>query len=117
MPSKRGREETGGGTSHPTTPPRRQALQDDATRGYAISVLASADMLSPPPKGTKLQAGRERALTSDELDTEWKGVYNDLVFKLKTAGAAIEALQQLLKIEKEEAEAREEELERRIGEL
>ena len=113
MPSKRGREETGGGTSHLTTPPRRQDLQDDATRGYAVAVLASAGLLSPPPKRTKLQAGRERALTSEELDTEWREVHRDLMFKLKTAGAAIEALEHLLKIEKEEATAREEELERK----
>ena len=92
MPSKREREETGGGTSHPTTPPRCKDLQDNATRGYAVAVLASASLLSLPPKRMKLQAGWERALTSNELDTEWKEVHKDLVFKLKTAGAAIHTL-------------------------
>ena len=107
MPSKRGREETGGGTSHITTPPRRKDLQNDATRGYAVAVLTSAGLLSPPPKRTKLQAGRERALTSDELDTEWREVHKDLMVKLKPAKAVIEALKQLLKTEKWEAVARE----------
>ena len=75
MPNMRGREDRESGTSHPTTLPHCKALQDDATRGYAIAILASAHILSLPPKRTKLQAGRERALTSDELDTEWKEVW------------------------------------------
>ena len=59
MPSKRGREERGGGTSHPTTLPCNKDLQDNATRGYAVAVLASDSLLSPPSKSTKLQAGQE----------------------------------------------------------
>ena len=106
MPRKRGREETGRGTSHPTTPPSREALQRDIGWGVAWTVLAAGSSLSPPPKKTKLQAGRERALTADELDVEWTAVRDDLLQKMKAAGAAIEALQQLLRIEKEEAAAR-----------
>ena len=79
--------------------------------------MAADSSLSPPPKKTKLQAGREQALTTEELDVEWMAVRDDLLKKMRDAGAAIEALQQLLEIEKEEAAAREEKLERRIGEL
>ena len=117
MPRNRGREETGGGTSHPTTPPSHEALQRDVSYGVAWTVLAADGSLSLPPKKTKLQAGRERALTADELDVEWKAVRDDLLKKMTAAGAAIEALQQLLAIEKEEAAAREERLERRVEEL
>ena len=116
MPSKRGREESGAGTSHPTIPPRRE-LQTKATMGKAMAVLAVADELSPPLKKTKLQYRRKQALFATELDTEWQKVYDHLVFKLKTAGPAIEALEQLLKIEKEDATAREEKFERKIEEL
>ena len=40
-----------------------------------------------------------------------------MVFKLKTAGAAIKALEKLLAIEKEDAAAREKELEKKVEEL
>ena len=92
-------------------------MQHDAIRGYAIAILASADMLSLPPKRTKLQAGRKRALTSDKLDTERKEVREDLVSKLKTVGAAIEALQILLATENEDAAARDENFKRKIEKL
>ena len=48
---------------------------------------------------------------------EWRAVRDDLLSKLKTAGAAIGALEQLLKVEKEEAAAQEEELEKNCEEL
>ena len=70
MPSKRGREEAGGGTSHPTTLPPLSELQKDAIRGKAVAILAAAGELSPPPKKTKLQHGREWPLFAGELDTE-----------------------------------------------
>ena len=117
MPRKREREETGGGTSHPTTPPSCEALQRDVSWGVAWTVLATDGSLSPPPKKTKLQAGRERALTAEELDVEWTAVRDDLLKKMTAAGAAIEALQHLLRIEQEEAAAREEELEKKCEEL
>ena len=117
MPSKRGREEAGGGTSHPTTPPRLSELQVKAGMGKAMAILAAAGELSPPPKKTKLQHGRERPLFARELDTEWQKVYDDLMFKMKTAGAAIEALEQLLKIQREERAAQEEEEEKKVDRL
>ena len=117
MPRKRGREETGGGTSHPTTPPSREALQRDVSWGVAWTVLAADGSLSPPPKKTKLQAGREQALPADELDVEWTAVRDELLKRMRAAGATIKALELLLSMEKEEAAAREEELERKCEEL
>ena len=117
MLRKRGREETGGGTSHPTTLPSCEALQSKVSWGMAWTVLAADGSLSPPPKKTKLQAGREHALTADELDVEWMAVRDDLLKKMSAAGAAITALEQLLQIEKEEAAAREEKFEKKIEEL
>ena len=92
MPRKRGREETGGGTSHPTTPPSREAFQRDVSWGVPWTILALDGSLSPPHKKTKLQAGWERALTADELDVEWKAVRGDLLTKMTVAEAAIKAL-------------------------
>ena len=79
--------------------------------------MAADGGLSPPHKKTKLQAGRERALTADELDVEWTSVRDDWLEKMKAAGAAIKALEQLLRIEKEEAARQEEELEGKCEEL
>ena len=61
--------------------------------GKAMAILAAASELSPPPKKTKLQHGRKQPLFAGELDSEWQKVYDDLVYKLKTAGAAVEALE------------------------
>ena len=91
-PRKQERGKTGGSTCHPATPPDRQELCNSAIRSRAIAILAAAGELSPPPKHTKMQGGWERALYADELDAEWKGVRDDLISKLRTAGAAIEAL-------------------------
>ena len=112
-PSKRGRGGTGGGTSHPTTPPC-DPLWLRAHRGRQVAMLAEAGELSPPPKKTKLQHGRERPLFATELDTEWQKVYDNLVLKIKTAGAAIEALQQILKIERKELVAQGEKEEKKV---
>ena len=68
-------------------------------------MLAEAGELSTPPKKTKLQHGQERPLFATKLDTEWQKVYDDLVLKIKTVGAAIGALQQMLEIEREECAA------------
>ena len=116
MPSKRGREEAGGGTSHPTTPPHRE-LEYRPTMGKAMAILAAAGELSPPLKKTKLQHGQERPLFAGELDSEWQKVYDNLVCKLKTAGAAVEALEQLLEIEREERAAQVEVEERKVDRL
>ena len=83
----------------------------------ACTVLAADGSLSLPPKKTKLQAGLEQALTADELDMEWKAVRDDLLKKMRAAGAAIKALELLLGMEKEETAAQEEELERKCEEL
>ena len=99
------------------TPPSREALQLDVSWGVAWTVLAADGSLSPPPKKTKLQAGRERALTADEMDVEWTAVRDELLKRMRAAGAAIKALELLLRMEKEEAAAREEELERKCEEL
>ena len=90
--SKWGREGIEDGTSYPTTPPHCQELQFDTTRGKAVAIQAAADELSLPPKKTKLQHGREQPLFATELDAEWQRVYDDWMFKVKTAGAAIDAL-------------------------
>ena len=89
MPRKRGKEQTGGGTSHPTTLPSREALQREVSYGMAWTILAADGSLSPPPKRTKLQAGQERALTANELYVEWSAVRDDLLKKMRAAGAAI----------------------------
>ena len=92
-------------------------MQKDAIRGKAVAILAAAGELSPPPKKTKLQHGRERPLFARELDTEWQKVYDDLMFKMKTAGAAIAALEQLPEIEREERAAQVEEEEKKVDRL
>ena len=80
MPSKRGREEQGIATSHPTTSPPPGPL--------LLAILTSSS--SPPPKRTHVRVtseplpvgprfgsiavDREVALTADELDAEWRAV-------------------------------------------
>ena len=70
-----------------------------------MAILAAAGELSLPLKKTKLAHGQERPLFTNKLDEEWQKIYKDFKFKLKTAGAAIEALEQLLEIEREDAVA------------
>ena len=99
MPSKRGREEQGMATSHPTTllPPLGLLL---------LAALTSST--SPPPKRTciwvtsepsqrahrfgSVAVDREVALTADKLDAEWRAVWEKERERVNTARAAIEAL-------------------------
>ena len=116
MPSKRGREGTRGGTSHPTTLPS-DLLWLKAARGRQMAILAEGGELSLPLKKTKLQHGREWHLFTTELDTKWQKVYDDFVLKIKTAGAAIEAFQQMLKIERNKHAAQRKEKEKQADGL
>ena len=113
----RGREEAEGGISHPSTPPDRDELRSKFMRGKRAVVLAAAGHLSPPLKKTKLHHGRKQPLFATELDIEWQKVYDDLVSKIMTAGVGIEALQQMLEIERGERAAQGEEEEKKADGL
>ena len=115
-PSMLGREGTVGGTSRTTIPPC-DPLCLRAHRGRQVAMLAEAGDLSSLPKKTKLQHGQERPLFATERDTERQKVYDDLVSKVKTAGAAIEALQQMLEIEREVRAAQGEEQKKKVDVL
>ena len=105
-----------GGTSYPTTPPRRETLQRDAMRGMAVAILAAAGKLSLPAKKSKLQHGEQGPIFATKPDAEWQKVYNNVMFKMKTAGAVIQALE-LLEIGREENMDQGEEEEKKVNEL
>ena len=108
---KRGRGESGGGTSHPTTPPHPplDELRLAAGRGYAYAILAED---KPPPKRTKLKGNYERALSAEEMCGVWHKAWEDLIREMKTCRVAMEAYDVMINIGKEDATACEEELEK-----
>ena len=115
-PRKRGRGDSGGGTSHPNTPPRPplDELRMAAGRGYAYAVLAEDRQ---PPKRTKVQGSYERALSAEEMCVAWQKAWEELLSQMNTCRVAMEAYETMITIGKENAAACEEGWEKKVDGL
>ena len=117
MPSKLGTDETGSGASHSTTPPPRGSR--DHTIGLGIGLALNGSQ-SPPYKWTKMVTFiplKQQAMTAEELEETWKAAWELQKIQLKAAFAAIEALHELLEVQKIDSQTTKTKLEQKVREL